>query len=82
MEKVNVAYAKEHFSDILGRVAYGKEEIYIFRRNRAMAKLVPVDKEKKIHLADVKGWLFNDDPFFEDIEKIIKARSKHIPRIM
>ncbi|MFQ5792907.1 MAG: type II toxin-antitoxin system Phd/YefM family antitoxin, partial [Acidobacteriota bacterium] len=37
---VNVADAKRQFSDLLGKVAYGRETIVITRRGRPMAKLV------------------------------------------
>lgn len=82
MTKVNVAEAKKHFSDLLGRVAYGKEEIIIFRRNRPMAKLVPVEEKDKPHLADARGWLPDDDAFFNFIDEILESRKKHTPRII
>jgi prevent-host-death family protein len=80
MKKINVAEAKRHFSRLLGQVAYGKEEIVIVRHNQPMAKLVPIETERKAHLADAKGWLPNDDPFFSDLDKVVKDRQKHIPR--
>lgn len=45
--RVNVAEAKQHLSDLLGRVAYGKETITITRRGKPMAKLVPVGPEEE-----------------------------------
>ena len=55
---VNVADAKRHFSDLLGRVAYGGETITITRRGKPMARLVPVDADATApHVADVQGWL-------------------------
>lgn len=80
METINVAEAKKHFSDILGRVFYGKEEIVIVRRNKAMVKLVPIDQETNSHLAEAKGWLDNDDEFFSVIDETMKERQRHIPR--
>lgn len=80
MEMINVAEAKKHFSDILGRVFYGKEEIVIVRRNKAMVKLVPIDQEAKSHLSEAKGWLDNDDDFFRVIDETMKERQGHIPR--
>jgi hypothetical protein len=44
-----------------------------------MARLVPAD-ENNIHLCDANGWLEDDDPFFDTIDRIIKDRSKHVPR--
>ncbi len=80
---VSVAEAKQNLSDILGRVAYGKETITITRRGKPVARLVPVDKGgRSLHLADAKGWLPADDTFFEIIERVIANRAKHRPRIL
>ena len=78
---VNVAEAKRRFSDLLGRVAYGGETVLITRRGRPMAKLVPAGPDRMESLAAVRGWLANDDPFFERVDSIVAARSKHRPRI-
>ena len=80
-ETINVAEAKKHFSEILGRVAFGKKHILITKRGKPMARLVPAD-EAHTHLSDAKGWLADDDPFFDTIHKIIRDRSKHVPRII
>ena len=78
----NVAEAKKHLSDLLGRVAYGRETILITRRGRPMAKLVPVNQEEEsTHLASLQGWLEEDDPFFKVIDEIVTARAAHIPRV-
>ena len=80
---VNVADAKRHFSDLLGRVAYGRETILITRRGRPMAKLVPVDAEsEKKGLAALCGWLADDDPFFEIMKGIEAERKRHRPRAL
>lgn len=81
-ERFNVAEAKRRFSDLLGRVAYGGKTILITRRGRPMAKLVPVDPEKPNHLAKVRGWLDNEDPFFAEIESITAQRAEHLPRVL
>jgi prevent-host-death family protein len=80
---LNVAEAKKHLSDLLGRVAYGRETILITRRGRPMAKLVlPVNQEEEsAHLASLQGWLEEDDPFFKVIDEIVMARAAHIPRV-
>ena len=44
---INIADAKKHFSDLLGRVAYGKEQIIITKRGKPMARLVPTDINDK-----------------------------------
>ena len=68
---VSVANAKREFSDLLGRVAYGGETILITRRGRPMAKLVPVDaKESEAPDLASRGWLEEDDPFFDIVEDV------------
>jgi enamine deaminase RidA (YjgF/YER057c/UK114 family) len=32
------------------------------------------------HLAKVRGWLDEDDPFFAAMDEIVEARFKHQPR--
>jgi prevent-host-death family protein len=82
VERLNVAEAKRRFSDLLGRVAYGGETILITRRGRPMAKLVPAGREEAGHLAEVRGWLDDDDSFFAEIEAIVAGRRKHLPRVL
>lgn len=78
---VSVAEAKQHLSDLLGRVAYGKETITITRRGKPMAKLVPVGRAtSQPHIADAQGWLEEDDVYFKAIEEIVADRLKHVPR--
>lgn len=82
-ETVNVAEPKKRLSTLLGRVAFGKETIWIMRRGRPMAKLVPPDHEPNERgLGTVRGWLSDDDPFFAALEEIVAARVKHRPRVL
>jgi prevent-host-death family protein len=81
--QVNVADAKRQFSRLLGRVAFAGETVIILRRGRPMAKLVPADAADGIaHLADVTGWLDDDDPFFAELADIEKARAARPPRVL
>ena len=80
-ETVNIAEAKKHFSELLGQVAFGKKRILITKRGRPMARLVPVD-ERNLHLGHAKGWLDDNDPFFDTIDRIVHDRSNHVPRIL
>ena len=80
-QTVNVAEAKKHLSELLGRVAYGKEQIIITKRGKPMARLVPAEGETR-HLAEAKGWLDERDEFFERIEDIIRNRTTHVPRAL
>ena len=80
---LNVAEAKKRFSDLLGRVAYGGETILILRRGKPMAKLVPPGTEKMSpSLADVKGWLDGDDPFFRALDEVMSRRRTGRPRVL
>ena len=80
-QSMSVAEAKKHLSELLGRVAFGKEEFVITKRGKPMARLVPTEENVK-HLADAKGWLDEEDEFFRTMAQIVEDRSKHVPRIL
>jgi len=80
-QTISVAEAKKNFSELLGKVAYGKERITITKKGRPMACLVPAEQSSR-HLGDVKGWLDENDSFFETINNIIQNRKSHTPRIL
>jgi prevent-host-death family protein len=78
---VSVAEAKQHLSELLGRVAFAGETVTIAKRGKPMAKLVPVSTpDIAPRLADAQGWLRDDDPFFEHIERTVAERTQHKPR--
>jgi prevent-host-death family protein len=74
---VNIAEAKKRFSEILGKVVFGKETIVVTKRGKPMVEIIPFQKKRK-HPGDMKGFLNNDDSFFEDIETF----RKQFPRMM
>ena len=79
--EVNVAEAKKHLSELLGRVAYGGERIVISKRGKPMAVLVPASEAStEEHLCKVEGWLESDDPFFDTLDQIVRDRAAHLPR--
>ena len=80
-KSINIADAKKHFSELIGRVAFAKDRLLITKRGKPMARLVPVE-ESEHHLADARGWLDDTDPFFKTIEHIIIEREKHVPRVL
>jgi prevent-host-death family protein len=80
-QAVSIVEAKKHFSNLIGRVAYGKEEIVITKKGKPMALLLPV-KENNKHLSEAKGWLEEGDSFFKIIESIVKNRNAHTPRLL
>jgi len=56
METVQVAYAKAHFSALLGRVEQG-EELAIARHGKVIAKLVPLPTDvRPASVAFEKAW--------------------------
>ena len=80
-QTISVAEAKKHFSEVLGKVAYNKKRILITKRGQPMARIVPVDEADK-NLGDVKGWLDEDDPFFNIMDSIILNRKKYAPKVL
>ena len=80
-EEINVTKAKKHFSEILSRIAYGKEQILITKRGKPMARLIPAESPE-MRLCEAQGWLKNEAPFFETMERIVHERSMHTPRIL
>ena len=79
--RVNVVEAKRSLSELLGRVAYGRETITIVKRGRPMARLVPAISETSRSIGALKGWLNDDDPFFSVMEEVIAERRSHKPRL-
>lgn len=83
LRSFNIGDAKKRFSELVGRVAFGGERVLITRRGKPMAKLVPADEPGSVpHLADVRGWLDDEDPFFALMDGIVASRSKHRPRVL
>jgi len=80
-QAVSIAEAKKHLSDLIGRVAYGREEIVITKRGKPMVLLSPLKSRHK-NSGKVKGWLEEDDPFFKIIENIVRNRHTHTPRLL
>ena len=81
-KEVSVAEAKKHFSELLGRVAYGGERILISKRGKPMAVLVPPGQPTaERSFAGIQGWLEEDDPFFETVDRIVRNRARQTPRV-
>jgi prevent-host-death family protein len=82
IKNYSVVEAKKHFSEILGRVAYGGERVLISKRGKALAMIIPsAEKPGENHLSKVQGWLDDADPFFNLMEQTAREREKHAPRI-
>ncbi len=81
-KEVSVAEAKKHFSDLLGRVAYGGERITTSKRGTPMAVMVPpTEVPGEEYFTKIEGWLESEDPFFRTIDQIVRDRADYIPRI-
>lgn len=76
-----VGDAKSHFSELLDRVRNGSLIVTITRHGKPVARLVPIDMIGPApHLADARGWLEGDDPFFRQVERVVADRARHRPR--
>ncbi len=82
-QSVSVAEAKKHLSDILGRVAYGKETIIITKKGKPMAEVIPIEEGRKPrHIVDVVGKIVAPPDFTMAVEKIVSERKKYKPRLI
>jgi prevent-host-death family protein len=43
IEAITTVAARQQFSDLINRVAYGKDRILLTRRNRPLAAVVPIE---------------------------------------
>jgi prevent-host-death family protein len=78
---LNIAEAKKHFSEIVQRAAFAGETTIITRRGKPMARLVPLTSAAQ-SLADLRGWIDDDDPFLAAIDDIVEQRQRHLPRVV
>jgi hypothetical protein len=46
-----------------------------------MVRLIPADEINK-ELRNAKGWLDNDASFFDEIDRMVQDRTKHVPRVL
>ena len=76
---ISVANLKQHLSEVLGEVAHGQQSVLITRHGRPVARLVPVDSKAR-SLADVVGWLEDQDAFFRYLDEAAKNRRRRTPR--
>ena len=52
MKEINIAKAKDSFSEIVARVSYSGERVLIKRRDKVVAAIVPLQDLEKIQAAD------------------------------
>lgn len=83
MTRFSVAEAQQHLTDLVEKMAQDGETILLVDGDRPIAKLIPAGQGEQVgHLANVQGWLEDDDPFFSTIDEIVEARHKHLPRVV
>lgn len=80
---IPLAEAKSHLSELVVRAAFGGEEFLITRRGRPAAVLAPARPARTGgSLAEVRGWLDPDDPFFRVLREIRRASRRRGPRAL
>lgn len=80
MFTVSTADFKKRLGELLDRVMSEGDTIVVTRRGRPVAQVSPVG-EGPLHLAEVGGWLEDDDPFLQIMDEIVRRRKTHLPRI-
>ena len=48
MAELSTVEARDHFSELLNRVAYGKERIILMRRGKALVAVIPVEDLRRL----------------------------------
>jgi prevent-host-death family protein len=66
MTELSIAEARDQFSEAINRAAYGKERIFVTRRGRRLAVIVPVE--------DIEALEAIEDRI--DLEEAAKARAE------
>ena len=52
---LDTAHVKAHLSEIVGRVAYGRERLIVLRRGKPIAAIVSVEDLHKLEAMDAAG---------------------------
>lgn len=52
MDTITTVVAREHFSELINRTAYGKERIVLSRRGKDLLALIPLEDLRLIELAE------------------------------
>jgi prevent-host-death family protein len=72
IEKVSIAEAKSHFSEVISKVAITSNRIVITKRNKPIAAIVNLADLKKIDQDTEKHGLGECIGKWEDFEEIVK----------
>lgn len=83
MTRRSVAEAQRSLTELVEEIVQTGESVLLLDKGKPVAKLVPTGPEEQPgHLANVQGWLEDDDPFFTAIDGIVEARHQHLPRVL
>jgi prevent-host-death family protein len=52
---MSTALARQHFSDLINRVAYGKDRVVLMRRSRPLAAVVPIEDIEFLEKLEERG---------------------------
>ena len=74
-EHISTAQARNHFSDVINRAAYGKERIRLTRRGKDIVGIVPVEDVDLLERLEDKL----DIKLADNVKKRIKAGESTIP---
>ena len=80
-ETVSIAEAKKTFSELLGKVAYGKKRIIITKRGKPMALLSPPE-DIDSRPSRPKVGLTKPTPSLRLVDRIVQERVEYRPRIL
>jgi len=72
LKEINIAKAKDSFSEIVARVSYSGERVLIKRRDKAVAAIVPLHDLEKIQAQDgeIRGSLLGAAVAWKGLEGI------------
>jgi prevent-host-death family protein len=86
--RLSVAEAKNRFSELMGRAAYGKERFIIERRGKPVGAIVSTedlarleqDPSPRMGLIALAGAFGDVDDFEQIMEEVVKQRSSALDR--
>lgn len=77
---IPVSEAKRTLGEVISTVRYERREVILTHHGKPVARIVPFEPGHA-SLADVIGWLADDDPFFDVMSSIQARRARHLPRV-
>jgi prevent-host-death family protein len=89
MNTINTVKAREHFSELINRTAFGKERIILSRRGKNLLALIPLEDLYLLQLAEdlidtkdaaaaIKEYEKGDVVSLDEIEKRLRAQTNGV----